>query len=166
MTKIRKDAEGLYAIVGGYIARPYDWREWMSFGGGNDKKVPIPTIFKEGQIVIGRHSGGSNMISMKDGNYKEVWSAMELSDEVKKSLGRLKVWKDSNKKNPDDIIMKVKAEMDAQDKARADAKDSIKYPLNEFTDYDIVDVITMLRRHRNKKITDSLIEQIQWELKS
>ena len=88
MTKIRKDAEGLYAIVGGYIARPYDWREWMSFGGGNDKKVPIVTIFKEGQTVSGRHSGGSNRIYMRVGKYREVWSAMEYSDEVKKSFIR------------------------------------------------------------------------------
>ena len=71
-----------------------------------------------------------------------------------------------SKNKYDDIAIKIKAQIDAQDKARVDAKDNIKYPLNEFPDYDIVDVIIMLRRHRNKKITDKLIEQIQYEIKS
>ena len=64
------------------------------------------------------------------------------------------------------IIMKMKAEMEAQDKARAEAKNVIKYPLNEFPAYDIIDIVAMLRGHRNRKITDKLIEQIIWGLKS
>jgi len=66
----------------------------------------------------------------------------------------------------DKIRMRMNAEMDAQDKARAEAKDTIKYPLNEFPAYDIVDIVAMLRRYRNKKITDKLIEQVIWGLKS
>lgn len=70
------------------------------------------------------------------------------------------------RRKKEDIIKKVKAQIEAQDKARAEAKDSIKYPLGEFPDYDIVDVVTMLRRHKNKKITDEFIEGVIWELKS
>jgi len=51
-------------------------------------------------------------------------------------------------KSEPDIIMRMKAEMEA----RAEAKDSIKYPLNEFPNYDIVDIVTMLRKYRNKKL--------------
>ena len=65
-----------------------------------------------------------------------------------------------------DIMAKMKAEMEEEDRRRAEAKDSIKYPLGEYPDYDIVDITVMLRRHKNRKITDKLIEEIQWELKS
>lgn len=66
----------------------------------------------------------------------------------------------------DDTMARMKAEMEAQHRAIAEAKDCIKYPLNEFLNYTIIDVVKMLRRHRNKKITDRFIEQIIWELKS
>ncbi len=72
-------------------------------------------------------------------------------------------------KNEDDIdyiIMKINAEIESQSKARNEAKDRIKYPLNEYPNYDIIDIVTIFMRHKNKKITDKFIEQVLWELKS
>ena len=59
----------------------------------------------------------------------------------------------------DDIIMKMKVEMEARHKAKTEAEDSIEYPLNEFPNYNIVDIIMMLRRHKNKKITNEFIKK-------
>lgn len=91
MTKIRKDNESLYAIVGGYIVRPYRWQDYMSMGYGNDTKVPIDTKFKDGQTVRGHHMGGSVKVSMKLGKkgepdfIDEVWTIVEVSQQsVKK----------------------------------------------------------------------------------
>lgn len=45
--------------------------------------------------------------------------------------------------------------------------DDVIYPKNEFLDnYTIRDIVKMLNRHKNKKITDNLIKQIQYELKT
>lgn len=42
----------------------------------------------------------------------------------------------------------------------------LNYPENEFPEYNIHDIIKILNRHKNKKITNKLIEQIEWEIKS
>lgn len=45
--------------------------------------------------------------------------------------------------------------------------DGVVYPLNEFRkDYTITDIVKMLKRHKNKRITDRLIENIQYEMKT
>ena len=53
--KIRKDKLGLYTICGGYISRPF-------FG----------TIFKEGDIVITHHFGGSTLAGVTCAEKKET----------------------------------------------------------------------------------------------
>ncbi len=64
MNKIKKDEMGLYAFVGGYVARPT-----------KDSR------FKEGDSVKGYHFGGSTNIGMgkdatcKKGQYLETWQS-------------------------------------------------------------------------------------------
>lgn len=60
MAVIKKDGYGLYAKVGGHIARP-----------------TAPSKFTEGQTVLGKHFGGSRTVGMGKlvgrSNYEEYW---------------------------------------------------------------------------------------------
>ena len=59
MPVIREDKWGLWAAVGGYVARPVE-----------------PTLFKVGDKPKGHHRGGSTDAVMKslDGNVREIWT--------------------------------------------------------------------------------------------
>lgn len=61
MALIREDDKGVYALVGGWIARPNG-----------------ATTFKKGEKTEGKHFGGSPLIGMGKlpgrGNYKELWN--------------------------------------------------------------------------------------------
>jgi len=61
MAIIRRDEIGLYAKVGGWIARPTE-----------------PSVFDEGEKVVGKHFGGSTIYMGKvpgsrKGEYQEYW---------------------------------------------------------------------------------------------
>jgi hypothetical protein len=70
MPIIKKDEGGLYAVVGGWIARPL-----------NEKGQQL-TKFKEGEKVEGRHFRGSPKVGMGklEGrrNYEEYWRTSTL----------------------------------------------------------------------------------------
>jgi hypothetical protein len=66
MTKIYEDEVGVYAKVGGWIARPN-----------------APTQFKKGDTTEGKHFGGSTLIGIGKmpgrAKYKEYWRTSGLS---------------------------------------------------------------------------------------
>ena len=67
MAVIRKDEYGLFAKVGGHIARPIK-----------------PTQFTEGSNVAGKHFGGSPVVGMGKmpgrGEYAEYWKTWDLGN--------------------------------------------------------------------------------------
>ena len=67
MAKIRKDQFGIYAKVGGWIARPV-----------------CPTKFSEGDTVDGKHFGGSRSVGMGKlpgrGEYEEYWRTWDAAN--------------------------------------------------------------------------------------
>lgn len=67
MAKIYENEGGLYAKVGGYIARPVD-----------------NTQFKKGDTTEGKHFGGSTLVGMGKlpgrGEYKEYWRTSDWED--------------------------------------------------------------------------------------
>lgn len=67
MAKIYENEGGLYAKVGGYIARPVD-----------------NTQFKKGDTTEGKHFGGSTLVDMGKlpgrGEYKEYWRTSDWED--------------------------------------------------------------------------------------
>lgn len=75
---IKRDKEGLYVFVEGWIARPDKLVSLMT-----DK--PLTTSFKDGDSVLAHHFGGSQRVgvgkddSCKRGEYLEYWKTHELA---------------------------------------------------------------------------------------
>ena len=77
MAIIRKDENGLYAKVGGWIARPPMEKGYYQVNGKSQLISVQVTKFKEGEKVVGYHFGGSSRIGMEKlvgkGNFEEYW---------------------------------------------------------------------------------------------
>ena len=77
MAKIREDEGGLYALVGGYIARPPTQSGYYEVDGKATLQAIQVTGFKLGDSVTGKHFGGTTRVGMGKlegkGNYLEYW---------------------------------------------------------------------------------------------
>lgn len=90
MTLIRKDSEGLYAQVEGWICRPHTKGEYHG-AEGTDYIPQTGSKFKEGDRVGGSHPAGPvaflRIDKRKTPGYRmEVWDIIDMVSNIKKKV--------------------------------------------------------------------------------
>lgn len=87
MTRIKKDKQGLYAQIGGWICRPV--ANIYSVRGKNEPELIPSTRFNEGDEVRGSHPAG-HLAYLRTGKrgtpdyYMEAWDVIDLVPEFKR----------------------------------------------------------------------------------